>query len=361
MRALFLCLPAAAAPASAQSVLFYEGFESGMSAWTIGPDQPLCPWGHGVSNCAGTWMQTSTTDPCAPWALPFPAGQHVARFGAGPGLCTIDVGFDVPDCSMITAQPIALPALSSGSITLSFWSKSEGEDKFFYDRRLVFVSANGGGTWSQVGQVWNSDWMRASFDVTPWAGQTVLIKFKFAGEDNAFNDYHGWYVDEILLESTLEAGASFCWGDGSAADCPCGNFGAAGRGCASSIEPSGAQLAGSGNAQVAADSLLFSASGLSQSVVTFFQGQGPMNFELGATFGDGLRCAGGTTVRLRTVFAPGGMAQIPGAGDASLHTLGGIPPQGGSRTYQVWYRNAADFCTSATWNLTNGLQVHWRP
>jgi len=32
------------------------------------------------------------------------------------------------------------------------------------------------------------------------------------------------------------------------------------------------------------------------------------------------------------------------------------------RIYQVWYRNAAPaFCTSATFNLSNGWQVHWLP
>jgi hypothetical protein len=31
----------------------------------------------------------------------------------------------------------------------------------------------------------------------------------------------------------------------------------------------------------------------------------------------------------------------------------------GSRYYQVWYRNAAAFCTTGTFNLTNGLQLDW--
>jgi hypothetical protein len=33
----------------------------------------------------------------------------------------------------------------------------------------------------------------------------------------------------------------------------------------------------------------------------------------------------------------------------------------GVRTYQVWYRNAASFCTSSTFNLTNGLSIQWEP
>jgi hypothetical protein len=33
----------------------------------------------------------------------------------------------------------------------------------------------------------------------------------------------------------------------------------------------------------------------------------------------------------------------------------------GTRTYQVWYRNAAAFCTASTFNLTNGWRTTWGP
>jgi hypothetical protein len=31
----------------------------------------------------------------------------------------------------------------------------------------------------------------------------------------------------------------------------------------------------------------------------------------------------------------------------------------GTRSYQVWYRNAAAFCTPSTFNLTNGTSIVW--
>ena len=40
---------------------------------------------------------------------------------------------------------------------------------------------------------------------------------------------------------------------------------------------------------------------------------------------------------------------------------GGVPIGGGTFYYQVWYRNAASFCTAATFNLTNGLEITWLP
>jgi hypothetical protein len=33
----------------------------------------------------------------------------------------------------------------------------------------------------------------------------------------------------------------------------------------------------------------------------------------------------------------------------------------GTFSYQIWYRNAAAFCTASTFNLSNGTQVTWAP
>jgi hypothetical protein len=80
----------------------------------------------------------------------------------------------------------------------------------------------------------------------------------------------------------------------------------------------------------------------------------------GVAFGDGLRCASGNVVRLDIVASPSGTAQCPASGAASIAARSGAPP-GGVRVYQAWYRDAATFCTSATFNLTNGLAVQWTP
>jgi hypothetical protein len=74
-----------------------------------------------------------------------------------------------------------------------------------------------------------------------------------------------------------------------------------------------------------------------------------------------LRCTGGTVVRLAPKSNVNGSSQYPGAGDPSISVKGAIGASGGVRAYQVWYRNAASFCTAATFNLTNGLRVVWVP
>ena len=155
-------------------------------------------------------------------------------------------------------------------------------------------------------------------------------------------------------------GASFCAGDGTGTACPCGNTGAPGNGCASSVNAAGANLSGFGLASLGADSVVLQSSGTPAAPLLFFQGTQQVNSGAGVVFGDGLRCAGGTVRRLKTSNAVGGQAQVPAAGDPALSVLGGIGSPG-TFGYQAWYRNAAAFCTSATFNLTNGYEIAWIP
>jgi hypothetical protein len=163
-----------------------------------------------------------------------------------------------------------------------------------------------------------------------------------------------------IVAAPGEAGMGFCFGDGSGTACPCGNNGTSGYGCANSINTSGANVLGTGTASLSADDVVLDASGLPNASALFFQGTQRINGGAGVVFGDGLRCAGGTVRRLRTVLASNGEAQVPGPSDPSLSSMGGITAPG-TFQYQVWYRNAAAFCTPNTFNLTNGYEIQWTP
>ncbi len=156
--------------------------------------------------------------------------------------------------------------------------------------------------------------------------------------------------------------SSFCSGDGSGTACPCANFGASGNGCASSVNAAGANLASTGGADLSSDSLQLTASGLpATATVLFFQGTSQSGAGAGSVFGDGLRCASGTVIRLGTKTAAGGSANYPTGADLDVSVRGVVPAAGAVRHYQGWYRNSASFCTASTFNLTNGLRVQWIP
>jgi hypothetical protein len=120
-----------------------------------------------------------------------------------------------------------------------------------------------------------------------------------------------------------------------------------------------ARLEAVGQASLTSDTVQLRGSNMPNGNALYFQGTTQQSAGLGAAFGDGLRCAGGTIVRLGTKLNAAGSSAYPGSGEASVSVRGLIVAPG-TRTYQVWYRNAAAYCTASTFNLTNGLQVVWQ-
>lgn len=149
-----------------------------------------------------------------------------------------------------------------------------------------------------------------------------------------------------------------CAGDGSDAPCPCGNTSArAGVGCRNGTGR-GAALTVSGQARVGADTLVLHSSAMPTTTCVFLQGDA--HLMPAVPFGDGLNCLGGLRIRLGSVGAPAGQADFPEM-PQSLSIRGGIPAQGGTRWYQVWYRDSISWCTPAAFNLTNAVEVAWTP
>jgi hypothetical protein len=182
-----------------------------------------------------------------------------------------------------------------------------------------------------------------------------------------FSDPGSGQSGSITLIGTIVADwalvQSYCPGDGTGTACPCGNNSPVGqgRGCLNSTGV-GAQLTATGNASLASDTFVLHGAGLpTTSSGLFFQGTTQSAGGAGALFGDGLRCAGGTVVRLGTKPVTSGASAYPAAGDPSISVKGMVTTSASTRGYQLWYRNSAVYCTASTFNLTNGLWVTWLP
>lgn len=163
----------------------------------------------------------------------------------------------------------------------------------------------------------------------------------------------------LLTPSAIGQGTPFCFGDGSGTPCPCGNTSVVGanEGCVSSLGVGG-KLIASGTPSIGADTLVLSGSQMPDSSALYFQGTSQQAGGAGGVFGDGLRCAAGSVIRLGIKANAAGLSQYPVAGDPAI-SIRGLLMSPGTRTYQVWYRNAAAFCAASTFNLTNGLSVTW--
>ncbi len=165
---------------------------------------------------------------------------------------------------------------------------------------------------------------------------------------------------QLAPACTSGVGNAACFGNDSTNPCPCFPtipvYGPAGRGCPNSVDALGARLTARGTPSLANDSLFLYGTGLPNSSCLYFQGTTLVT----GLLGDGKRCAGGTTIRLGTKTAVCNASQFPAGWESPISVQGSITSPG-QRHYQIWYRNSAVFCTSATFNLTNSLTISWAP
>ena len=80
-------------------------------------------------------------------------------------------------------------------------------------------------------------------------------------------------------------------------------------------------------------------------------------------FGDGIKCVGGAVIRLGAELnSTSGMSSYPTGAQPKVSLKGAIPPGGGTRFYEIWYRDPLmTFCMPETFNFTNGFGVVWTP
>jgi len=236
---------------------------------------------------------------------------------------------------------------TSGPLVADTWAPRMGVDAM----GRVFVS-NGG---FANGRVWSFDedlTIRWSLPV-----QNVNIGAPAIGRDGTLV-IAGVGTNVKAYRTTPSFQIPYCFGDGSGTPCPCGNAGSPGNGCGSSVNAAGAGLSAIGAPRMTNDTFELHCSGMPNSTALFFQGTTQLT---GTAFGDGLRCAGGTIIRLGIKFNAGGASHYPMPGDLPISLRWLVPGAGSVRTYQCWYRNAdVTFCTPDTFNLSNGLAVTWQ-
>jgi Tol biopolymer transport system component len=179
------------------------------------------------------------------------------------------------------------------------------------------------------------------------------------GDTNGFDDV---FVRERGAASAI---LSFCPGDGTGSNCPCGNIGASGHGCENSSSTGGALLSATGTASLSTDSVQCTSSGERPTALSVLL-QGSTAVAPGI-YGDGLRCAGGVLKRLYVKSAMAGVVTVPQAGDLSISAesaaKGDPLSLGATRVYQVYYRDpSSSFCPNppgGTFNVSNAIAIAW--
>lgn len=271
----------------------------------------------------------------------------------------------------------------AGSSTAFFWGFDVDDDGFFYmadtgnERIWRFRDGNGDGSVDPATEalVW---WSTAASNI--WQVSVGNDGWLYVGEFQSprrvlrLKDLDGdGVVDpatevETVYDQTLALasigsprslhvardltvpGIAYCYGDGSGASCPCGNFGQPGAGCATSTG-AGARLSGGGSPSVSVDTLVLIVEGaLPGQAGLVFAGLNAVQ----APFGDGLRCAGGALRRLPVAFADANGSYAY----ASVASLLGVVA-GDLRRFQGWFRDPVGSPCGSGFNLTNGYEIQF--
>jgi len=293
------------------------------AGWTIGA--------AGDTATAGVWQRAdpqgtaaqTEDDHSAAGALCFVTG---ASAGSGVG------SFDVDGGRTTLLSPVFdLSAAPAAKVSYWRWYSNDQGGAPNADTFRVDISGNGGTNWVNAETVGPASIVEAALD------------------------------DFAIVDVACAGYAAICAGDGGGTPCPCANEGAPGTGCRNSTG-NGALLAGSGVASVGTDTFVLSGSGMTlNSTTVYVQSSGIDQGGLGTQLGDGLRCIAGSALRLVVVSSVGSSTSYPSVGDPSISVLGGVTP-GSTFYYHLWYRDdSAVFCTSATYNYSNGLTATWAP
>ncbi len=345
---LALAALALAVPASAQDVVYAEGFESGLGAWTA----------------TGLWNLESSTDPCAASVAPFAEGTQCAWYGTD-ATCNYETG-TANSGTLLQNDWVQLP--TAPSISLHFWMWIQSEycfaDSYYnqYDVFSVVITREGGGSITQQ-QCASTNvvsttlpWHERQIDITAYAGSRVKIQFAFGTGDQLSNGYRGWFVDNVRI--LAEPSSRICPSATLTTGCPCGpiNTPVAG-GCRNSTGQS-CTLFTQGNPSVSADTIQLRAEHMppvASAILTQATGTGTP-----VVFVDGVRCISGQLLRMGSLFASGGVGTWPLAGE-SISVRGMIPAAGATRYYYAYYRDVQNYCTPATANLSDTRRIVWGP
>jgi hypothetical protein len=263
-------------------------------------------------------------------------------------------------------QDSLLPSISSGGRFVAFESSASNlvpgdsngfSDVFVRDRWINTTARASVGSSGSQGNLGSSDGS-ISADGRFVAFQSDASNL-VSGDNNGCTDI---FVRDGGNASTFVA---FCPGDGSGAPCPCGNSGATGHGCENSSATGGAILTVAGAASLSLDTLQLTSSSEKPTPVSIvLQGTAAIS---SIHFGDGLRCTGGTLKRLYVKIAVNGVVIAPQSSDPTVSArsaaVGDPIPLGGTRCYQVYYRDSsATFCPApqgSTFNVSNAIAVAW--
>ncbi len=159
---------------------FTEGAEQGQGEWTV----------------EGLWHIVEPASPCSKYH----SGSRSWYYGQ-ESTCDYDTGTHNFGC--LTSGLIDLTGTYVAQLTLWHWLETENVSS--YDTGTIEIKANGQPLFTELGSYRSTggSWSQLEFDISEYAGNDVILRFCFDTQDDYYNDYAGWYVDDIMISITV--------------------------------------------------------------------------------------------------------------------------------------------------------------
>ncbi|UCD36956.1 MAG: choice-of-anchor D domain-containing protein [Fidelibacterota bacterium] len=164
--------------------VFYDDMENGLNGWTVE-----------VYTIDNLWHQTNTSynSPVTSWWCAIEDSGHYAT---GNAISTAAIS---PTIDLTT---------ESAPITLQFFECYDTEPG--WDFCMVDVSIDGGSSWIPLRGSRGSapagssgGWITSVLDLSAYAGEMIQLRFFFDTDDAAYNDYPGWFFDDVLVSAAI--------------------------------------------------------------------------------------------------------------------------------------------------------------
>lgn len=162
-------------PKGSNGVFFEENFEGDLSNW---------------ADINGLW-KLNDTESYSPTHSMWFGNDTTGNYNTGER-----------ELGNITSVPINL--LGESAAYLEFYQWREVEEDEDFDLSYVFISTDGT-NWIEIYQSYENidPWDNLSFDISAFCGySSVQICFHFDSLDELYNDYKGWFIDDIRITST---------------------------------------------------------------------------------------------------------------------------------------------------------------
>jgi hypothetical protein len=155
-------------------IIFEDNIESGINDWTIFGETPL-------------WHQSYNrfVSPATSWYYGI---EDVFNYDAG-----------IKNQGSLTTPPIDLTDITDSELTFEHFLDTEADS--YFDKALVRVSDDGGNTFTDVFTrlTTHGDFVQENLNIAAFDGEIIQIQFSFDTVDSLYNNFEGWYVDDVKV------------------------------------------------------------------------------------------------------------------------------------------------------------------